>query len=106
MGLDVGEPGVEGAGDAAGRRVLADEVLTPDLAQLGEVAFEQATVEVLLGGEVVIEDGRRHPAAAGDLVDRGALVTALGEERRGRVFNRLAALGGTEALSRHLAFCA
>ena len=68
----------------AGGRILADEVLAPDLPQLGEVALQQAAVEVLLGGEVVVDDRRRHPRAPGDLVDRGALVAALGEERRWR----------------------
>ena len=103
VALDVGEPGVEGAGDALAGRVLADEVLAPDLAQLGEVPLQQAPVEVLLGGEVVIEDRRRHPRAAGDLIDRGALVPTLGKEPGRGVFDRLAPLGGAEALPRRLA---
>src|SRR6476646_5517886 len=100
--LDVGEPSVEGRRYAPLERPLADEVLAPHLAQLGEVALEQLTVEVALGVEVFVDDRRRDAGAPGDLLDRGAAVAALGEQLRGGGGDQLAPRRRREASARRV----
>jgi hypothetical protein len=56
------------------------------------MALQQAPVEVLLGFEMVVDDGRADSRPLGDLVDRGGVVAALGEELGGGRFDHLAAL--------------
>ena len=77
--------------------LVAGELLAPHRQQLVAGALEQPRVQVELGGEVVVDHGRRHAGAAGDLVDRRAAVAALGEHLRGRPLDHLAALGRGEA---------
>jgi hypothetical protein len=91
VGLEVPKPGVERACHPPLDRIVAGQVLAPDLAQLGVVALEQVQVQVLLGGEVVVDDRRRHAGAPGDLVHRGAAIAALGEQLGGRALDDLAA---------------
>ena len=74
------------------QRVVAGQVLAPDLAQAGVVALEQVHVEVLLGGEVVVDDRRRDARPRGDLVHRRAAIAALGEDLGGRALDHVAAL--------------
>ena len=92
VGSQVGKPRVEGARHALLERVVAGQVLAPDLAQAGVVALEQVQVEVLLGGEVVVDDRRRDARAPRDLVHRRAAVAALGEHLGGRALDHLAPL--------------
>ena len=92
MRLEVGEPRVERTRHALGHRVVAGQVLAPDLAQPGVVALEQVHVEVLLGGEVVVDDRGRDARPAGDLVHRRAAIAALGEDLGGRALDHVAAL--------------
>ncbi|MCW2987248.1 MAG: hypothetical protein JWM24_186 [Solirubrobacterales bacterium] len=47
VGLYIGEPGVEGAGEPLFGRVVAGEALGPDLLQVGGVAFEQLYIAAL-----------------------------------------------------------
>ena len=91
VGLDIGEPRVERARYALLLRLVAGQVVVPDLAQLGVVALEEAAVERLLRLEVVVDDRGRDARAAGDLVDRGAVVATLGEHLGGGLLDHLAA---------------
>jgi len=90
--LQILKPRVEGPRHALLERVVAGQVPAPDLAQAGVVALEQVDVEVLLGGEVVVDDRRRDARSAGDLVHRGAPIAALGEDLGGRALDQVAAL--------------
>ena len=88
---DVGEPGVNRVRDPPFGGIGAGQVIPPDLAELGEVALQQAPVEVLLGFEMVVDDGRADSGPLGDLVDRGGVIAALGEELGGGGSDHLAA---------------
>ena len=90
--LQVGEPRVERARHALLERVVAGQVLAPHLAQGGVMALEQLHVEVLLGGEVVVDDRGRDARSSRDLVHRRAAIAALGEDLGGRALDELAAL--------------
>jgi hypothetical protein len=85
------KPRVEGAGHPVLERIVAGQVLAPHLAQFGVVAFEQPQVELLLRGEVVVDDRRRDTRAGGDLVHGRAAIAALGEDLGGRALDHLAA---------------
>jgi hypothetical protein len=54
---------------------------------LSQVARGGEREQLLLGGEVAIDDGLVHPHAAGDAVDPGVLHPTLVEQRAGRVHN-------------------
>jgi hypothetical protein len=77
-------------------------MLAPDLAQLGEMPLEQRPVELALRVEVFVDDRCGHPRPAGDLLDRGAAVAALGEQVGGGALDQLAARGSRQSAPRLL----
>jgi hypothetical protein len=69
VAFDVREPRIDRARDALRRWVLATQLLAPQQSQLRVVALQQPAMQILLGGEVVVDDRRRYAGALGDLVD-------------------------------------
>jgi hypothetical protein len=94
MRLDVGEPGVERAGDANVGALVAGQMRGPHRAHLAQVALQQPLVQVRLRLEVVVDHRGRDARAPRDLVDRRRLIAALGEHLRRRRLDHGAALRG------------
>jgi hypothetical protein len=62
--------------------------------------LDELRVELLLGREVLVDERLRDAALTGDVVDRGRVVAAPGEDREGRLEDRGAPLLAAEALAR------
>jgi hypothetical protein len=75
--------GVERTGDGGGQPL--------------HLAVDDDGVEALLAAEVLVDDRLRHAGPLGDLLDRGGLVAALGEQRAGDADELLASLLGGHA---------
>ena len=87
------------AGLALGR-LLAGRRLRHALQELAGVVLEQLDVQLLLGGEVLVDQGFGDARRPGDVVDGGGVVAALGEELDGRAHDALAPLLGRQAFPR------
>jgi hypothetical protein len=102
MRLHVPRPGVDRVRQPDLGRLVAEQMLVPEVDELGGVALEESPVQVLLGLEMVVDDRRRDARAARDLVDRRPAVAALREHLRRRALDDLAARLGGQAAARGL----
>ena len=100
MLLDEAVEGVEPDGEAGSTLGPGDlDRLAQALEEPAGVLLEQLGVELLLGGEVLLDERLGDAARAGDVVDRGGVVAALREDREGRLEDRGAPLLAAEALA-------
>jgi hypothetical protein len=76
-----------------------DECTGHALAELPRVPRDQVRVELLLGGEVLVDQGLRDARLACDVVDRGGVVAVLRERAEGCVEDAGPALLGCQAAS-------
>jgi hypothetical protein len=103
--LDVAEPRVDRLGDPSQCGLVCGGVSVPDVTQLCVVALEQTLVQLLLGREVVVDDRRCDARSPGDLLERRAPITPLGEHLRRRDLDGLSARVRSHALARRLRSC-
>jgi hypothetical protein len=74
----------EGAGPALellDRVGVGDDRVVEQAVQLAQVVGHRQDEQLLLGGEVAVDQPARDPHVAGDLLDRGVLHAALVEQR-------------------------
>src|SRR5262245_37348218 len=79
---------------AAGKR------LAHHVEQVAYLAVDDHGVEAFLAAEVLVDDRLRHLGATGDLLDRGAVETPLGEQGTGDLDELITPLGGGHPMSR------
>jgi hypothetical protein len=99
--FDEGEEDVEAGCEArgAGLDLYSGHRAFESLEQLAGVAFEEVRIQLLLGGEVLVDERLGDADLARDVVDRGQVVAAPREHGERRLDDDGAAIFGGESLA-------